>query len=160
MTDIMSADKRSALMGRVRAKDTKPELLLRRYLWRSGFRYVLHAAQLPGKPDLVLPKWNAIVFVHGCFWHAHQGCPYFQLPKTRSDFWSDKLQKNSERDSTATKALARDGWRVATVWECAIRADAGATGRRLARWLRSRSPWIELEAADFTRRNRPVRTTN
>jgi len=147
MADIMSAERRSALMSRIRAKDTRPELCLRKELWRAGFRYRLHGKQLPGQPDLVLPKWNAVVFVHGCFWHAHAGCPYFQLPKSRPEFWAKKLDQNRKRDSGAVAALRKDGWRVAVVWECAVRAEAAATAQRLGRWLRSRRPTMEVKGS-------------
>src|SRR5690625_5211092 len=109
MTDVMSSDKRSALMSRIRGTNTKQELLVRRYLWHAGFRYRLHVAGLPGRPVLVLPKWNAVVFVHGCFWHRHTGCPYFRMPKTRAAFWDEKLTRNKVRDSTAITALRQGG---------------------------------------------------
>jgi len=140
----MSAAKRSALMSRIRGKDTVPELLIRKYLWHAGFRYRLHNKRLPGKPDLVLPRWNAAVFVHGCFWHRHAGCPYFRLPKTRAVFWDEKLSGNQARDSAAIATLIGNGWRVAVVWECAVRASADATGRELASWLPRESTSIQL----------------
>lgn len=146
MTDVMSSDKRSALMSRIRGTNTKPELLVRRYLWHAGFRYRLHVAGLPGRPDLALPKWNAVVFVHGCFWHRHTGCPYFRMPKTRAAFWDEKLTRNKVRDSTAITALRQGGWRVAVVWECAVRADLDEVGRRLTRWLGEASVDVQLEA--------------
>lgn len=152
MADIMSAEKRSALMSRIRAKDTRPELCLRKQLWRAGFRYRLHGKQLPGQPDLVLPKWNAVVFVHGCFWHAHAGCAYFRLPKARAEFWAEKLGRNRARDAAAIAALLQDGWRVATVWECSLRADADAAGQRLTRWLRGRSSRLDLAPHTHTAR--------
>lgn len=159
MADIMSAEKRSALMSRIRAKDTRPELRLRKQLWRAGFRYRLHGKQLPGQPDLVFPKWKAVVFVHGCFWHAHTGCPYFQLPKTRPDFWTNKLNRNRDRDSRAVAALRMEGWRVAVVWECALHAETATTAQRLGRWLRSRRPMIEIEEAGLPGRVRSATAT-
>lgn len=144
MVDVMSSDKRSALMSRIRGKNTGPELLIRKYLWHAGFRYRLHNKRLPGKPDLVLPRWNAAVFVHGCFWHRHTGCPYFRLPKTRAVFWDEKLSDNQARDFAAIAALVGDGWRVAVVWECALRASADATGRKLASWLQRKSAGTQL----------------
>ena len=160
MTDVMSPDKRSALMSRIRGTNTKPELLVRKYLWHTGFRYRLHVAGLPGRPDLVLPKWNAVVFVHGCFWHRHAGCPYFRMPKTRAAFWDAKLTRNKERDSTAIAALRHGGWRVAVVWECALRTDPDEVGRRLTRWLGQVSVGVQLEAkgSDIksTRLEKPV----
>jgi len=144
MVDVMSAEKRSALMSRIRGKDTTPEIQVRRYLWANGFRYRLHPKKLAGKPDLVLPKWHAVVFVHGCFWHRHEGCDYFRLPKTRSEFWDAKLQRNTSRDTAVIKTLIRAGWRVAVVWECALRKDPGGTGLQLALWLRSDKKSVQL----------------
>jgi DNA mismatch endonuclease (patch repair protein) len=156
MVDVMSADKRSALMSRIRAKNTGPELLIRKYLWSAGFRYRLHNKRLPGKPDLVLPRWNATVFVHGCFWHRHAGCPYFRLPKTRAAFWDEKLAGNQARDSAAIAALIDDGWRVAVVWECAVRASSYATGRKLASWLQWKSPSTQLVGQGHAVRSRTL----
>ena len=156
MVDVMSADKRSALMSRIRGKDTGPELRVRKQLWRAGFRYRLHAKGLPGKPDLVLPKWEAVVFVHGCFWHCHAGCPYFRLPKTRPDFWDEKLRRNQERDETAISALIDVGWRVAVVWECAVRSDPDAVGRKLAAWAGRGKGNIQIEGLDQKVRSRQL----
>jgi DNA mismatch endonuclease (patch repair protein) len=152
----MSSDKRSALMSRIRGKNTGPELLIRKYLWRAGFRYRLYNKHLPGKPDLVLPSWNAAVFVHGCFWHRHAGCSYFRLPKTRAAFWDAKLAGNQVRDSAAIAALTDDGWRIAVVWECAVRASADATGRKLAYWLQRNSPSIQLIGVGRAVKNRTL----
>lgn len=150
MVDVMSAAKRSALMSRIRGEDTRPELLVRRYLWHAGFRYGLHSARLPGKPDIVLPKWNAVVFIHGCFWHRHSGCPHFRLPKTRTAFWDKKLARNRARDSAAIATLVTHGWRVAVVWECAVRADPGVAGKKLVDWLQRSKTGIELTGAKTT----------
>lgn len=109
---------------------------VRKQLWRAGLRYRLHARELPGKPDLVLPRWRVVVFVHGCFWHWHTECPAFRLPKTRPDFWNKKLSLNQERDAKAVTALTHEGWRVAVVWECAVRAAADEVGRELVHWIR------------------------
>jgi len=145
MVYVMSRDRRSALMSRIRERDTGPELRIRHYLWRAGFRYQLYRKDLPGRPDLVLPKWHAVVFVHGCFWHRHAGCPYFRLPKTRTGFWNDKLQRNHERDVSTIASLLRNGWRVAIVWECATRKDADMAGRKLAVWIKHGKGNIEVE---------------
>lgn len=161
MVDVMSADKRSALMSRIRGKDTGPELHVREQLWHAGFRYRLHTKHLPGKPDLVLPKWMAVVFVHGCFWHRHAGCTYFRLPKTRSEFWDAKLRRNQERDEIAISTLINSGWRVAVVWECAVRNDPDAVGRELTTWLKQCKGSIKVEEDDQTvqsRRLQPPRT--
>lgn len=123
------------MMSGIRSKDTHPEMAVRRYLHSLGFRYRLHATDLPGKPDLVFPRYRAVVFVHGCFWHAHQGCRYFRIPATRTDFWMTKLADNATRDTRNLTDLHTAGWRVAIIWECALRA--GASLEPLATWLRS-----------------------
>lgn len=148
MVDVISAEKRSLLMARIRGKDTAPELKVRKLLWREGFRYRLHSKGLPGKPDLVLARWNVVVFVHGCFWHQHLGCTFFRIPKTRTSFWAEKLHRNKERDDAAVAALLATGWRVAVVWECAVRADADAVGQRLAAWIRQGTKYLELSARE------------
>ena len=118
--DIISPEHRSALMSRIRGKDTGIEVTVRKGLHRLGFRYRLGGAGLPGRPDIVLPKYRTVVFVHGCFWHGH-GCHLFRLPKTRPDFWKQKIEANRERDHNAALALERLGWQVETIWECALR---------------------------------------
>jgi DNA mismatch endonuclease (patch repair protein) len=144
MVDIVSPDKRSALMSRIRNKDTLPEMRVRKGLWQSGLRYRLHVRELPGRPDLVLPRWNACVFVHGCFWHHHDGCQNFRLPRTRPRFWKDKLVGNKRRDIESIAALDAAGWRVAVVWECAVRADCDRIISMLARWIRSGKRSMEI----------------
>lgn len=141
----MSTAKRSALMSRIRARDTRPELLVRHYLWHAGFRYRLYPKNLPGKPDLVLAKWRKVILVHGCFWHQHVGCPYFRLPKTRQAFWAEKLRKNHCRDSAVINCLARDGWHVAELWECALRLDAQKTCAKLATWIVHGKKHLEVD---------------
>jgi DNA mismatch endonuclease, patch repair protein len=120
MTDVLTPDQRRLNMRRIRAQDTKPEVLIRRGLHARGLRFRLHDSKLPGRPDLVLTKHMAVVFVHGCFWHAH-GCPLSKIPETRREFWEAKLQANATRDSAAISALRAGGWRVLVVWECALR---------------------------------------
>lgn len=144
MVDVMSAEKRSALMSSIGAKDTAPEIAVRRYLWQSGFRYRLHDTKLPGKPDLILPKWHAVIFVHGCFWHQHEGCPYFRVPATRTEFWVEKLRRNKQRDEVVMVSLLEEGWRVAVVWECAVRANVESGGDLLIEWLRHGSEPIQV----------------
>lgn len=107
-------------MAAIRGSDTKPELLIRRGLHARGFRYKLHDRKLPGRPDLVLPKFRAVIFVNGCFWHGH-GCPQFRWPATRQEFWLAKITGNMERDARNIETLLSSGWRVATVWECALK---------------------------------------
>ena len=156
MVDVMSAEKRSALMSRIRGKDTSPEMCVRKYLWEAGLRYRLHPGRMPGRPDMVLKRWNAVVFVHGCFWHSHAGCSFFRLPKTRVEFWEEKLRLNRERDERTVSALAADGWRVAIVWECAVRADPLATGHTLATWVRHGVEGIQIEGAGGAVRHRAL----
>lgn len=111
---------RSEVMSRIRGKDTKPELAVRRALWAAGLRYRLHDKQLPGRPDLVFPKRRTVVFVHGCFWHSHEGCVKFQMPKTRADWWAAKLERNKARDTQVHAELEAAGWRVLVIWECEV----------------------------------------
>lgn len=118
--DIWSKEKRSAVMSKIRGKDTKPEKILRSALFKSGYRFRIHRKDLPGKPDIVLPKYNAIIFVHGCFWHYHADCREGRIPSTNSKFWEEKLQKNIIRDQQHNLKLQEAGWRVMTVWECEI----------------------------------------
>lgn len=145
MVDVISAKERSLLMSRIRGKNTSPEMTVRGLLWGAGFRYRLHAKRLPGKPDIVFSKRRAVIFVHGCFWHRH-GCSLFRLPKTRTAFWDDKLQRNRERDAGAVAALVAAGWRVAVVWECGVRLDTSGVGEQLGRWLEHGTGSIELAA--------------
>lgn len=129
---------RSEMMGNIGPRNTKPEMIVRRGLHKLGFRYSLHKKTLKGKPDLVLPKYQAVIFVNGCFWHAHQGCCYFQIPRTRSDYWKEKLAKNVERDKRTVAALLTSGWRVLSVWECATRRQSQEMlADSIARWLQS-----------------------
>jgi DNA mismatch endonuclease, patch repair protein len=133
MADIKKALTRGELMARIKSRDTRPELRVRHFLWASGFRYRLHGKQLPGKPDIVLPRYKTVVFVHGCFWHAHADCKQFKLPKTRPEFWAAKLIRNQERDATAIARLQAMGWQVIVVWECELQ---GLNGRaRLVRLI-------------------------
>lgn len=126
MADVLTPEQRQLNMSRIRGRDTKPEMLVRRGLHARGLRYLLHDRKLPGRPDLVFPRYGAVVFVHGCFWHAH-GCALSKLPATRQEFWNKKLAENAARDRRAIEALLADGWRVLVVWECALRGP----GRRM-----------------------------
>lgn len=121
MADIVDEKTRSRMMSAIRAKDTKPELSLRRFLHAAGFRYRLHSNTLPGKPDLVLPKYRLAIFVHGCFWHRHRGCAFTTFPKSNPEFWATKFSRNIERDRDQYEQLRDQGWRVLIVWECGIR---------------------------------------
>ncbi len=133
MTDVMSQSTRSALMSRIRGKDTSPELAVRQLTHRLGFRFRLHRRDLPGTPDLVLPKLKKAVLVHGCFWHRHEGCKNAVLPKTRQEWWQAKLSGNVARDARNTELLASQGWDVLILWECEIRS--GDFGIKLAAFL-------------------------
>jgi DNA mismatch endonuclease (patch repair protein) len=136
--DRLSPEDRSRLMSRIRGRDTKPEMLVRRGLFRLGFRYRLHRADLPGRPDLVFPGHHAVIFVHGCFWHGH-GCHLFRHPSGNAAFWRAKIDGNVARDSGNQKSLAAAGWRVFTVWECALRGRQRLATEAViiecARWL-------------------------
>ena len=147
MTDVHTPAQRRRNMSAVRSKDTLPEMRIRRGLHRLGFRYTLHHGKLPGHPDLVLRKHNAVVFVHGCFWHGHE-CPLFRWPRTRGEFWRAKIRRNREVDRMALESLRGLGWRVLTVWECALRGNSRHREDDLldaiAVWLRSESPEGEL----------------
>ncbi|RBI69126.1 very short patch repair endonuclease [Roseovarius sp. TE539] len=112
---------RSEMMSRIGSRNTKPEMVVRKGLHAAGFRYRLHARNLPGSPDIVLPKCRSVILVHGCFWHAHKGCRNFRLPKSNTDFWREKLVRNAERDTRQLKELQDAGWRTLVVWECATR---------------------------------------
>lgn len=120
MTDIVSKAKRSAMMSGIRGKNTKPEILVRRLLHGMGFRFRLHRKDLPGKPDIVLPKWRTVVFVNGCYWHGHADCDLFRLPKSRTEFWQDKIDGNRVRDQRNYSALKQAGWKTVVIWECAV----------------------------------------
>ncbi len=125
MVDSLTPEQRSAQMSRIRGSNTKLEVLVRKGLHARGLRYRLGGAELPGRPDIVLPKYRTVVFVHGCFWHGHD-CPLYRLPKTRPEFWADKIGKNRVRDLRVTAELEALGWRVLTVWECSLRGKAAS----------------------------------
>ena len=132
------------MMSGIRVAGTEPELVVRRFLHHRGFRYRLNAADLPGRPDLVLPKYRAVIFVNGCFWHAHAGCPLFRLPKSRREFWQKKLMANRARDTRNCSELSEQGWRVATVWECVTRGNQPDLGA-LVDWLVSDHHVLDLD---------------
>jgi len=138
MTDIVSPEKRSSMMSGIKGKNTKPEMIIRKGLFARGFRYRLHSKDLSGKPDLVLPKYKAIIFVHGCFWHQHD-CKLFKWPKTNTDFWREKITANTKRDRKHYKELTESGWRIMIVWECAIKGrkdhDTGKVLDILSNWI-------------------------
>ncbi|PSH56312.1 very short patch repair endonuclease [Phyllobacterium sophorae] len=138
MVDIVDTATRSRMMAGIRGRDTRPELALRHALHALGLRYRLHGRNLPGKPDLVFPKRRAVVFVHGCFWHRHQGCRFATTPATRPEFWSKKFEDNLQRDRRILTTLQQSDWRIAVVWECAINAEGGAVvAEQIFTWLHS-----------------------
>lgn len=140
MVDIMTPDARRRLMSSIGSRNTGPESLVRHGLHALGFRYRLNDRRLPGKPDIVFPKWGAVIFVHGCFWHGHD-CHLFTLPKTRTDFWLKKIEGNRRGDGLTGSTLGDQGWRVGVVWECSLkgrgRLDLEDAMHSLASWLRS-----------------------
>lgn len=156
MVDMVDAETRSRMMAGIREKNTKPELALRRALHARGFRFRLHSKKVHGRPDLVLPKYRAVVFVHGCFWHRHEGCRYATTPATRPEFWQAKFAANAARDSSVRGALLDRGWRVATIWECALRKpeQVSVTTDRLAEWLMAVGDTLELGEIEASARVR------
>ena len=137
MTDVHSAAVRSYNMSRIRSKDTQPELIIRKILFSNGFRFRLHRTDLPGKPDIVLPKYKTVIFVHGCFWHGHEGCRYFVVPKTRTEWWLNKINRNKELDEINAGKLQGMGWRVIQVHECQLKkGEVEKLGERLLRELK------------------------
>ena len=146
-SDIVPATVRSRMMSGIRGKNTKPELAIRSALHRRGFRFRLHRRDLPGKPDLVFTRLNAVLFVHGCFWHGHD-CHLFRWPKSREEFWREKIGKNIERDRRQRLALAEAGWRIGTVWECALKGKTSlpfeSVVDQCAIWLKSDIKTLEV----------------
>lgn len=123
MADNHSIEQRSYNMSRIRSTDTKPELLVRKFLFALGFRYRLNVSGLQGKPDIVLKKYKTVIFINGCFWHGHEGCRYYVIPKTKTEWWLNKISRTKNRDADAYAALVQAGWNVIVVWECELRPD-------------------------------------
>ncbi len=150
MADVVSKEKRSLMMSGIKGKDTKPELLIRKGLHRFGFRYKLHSRKLPGKPDLVFSKYNAVLFVNGCFWHMHE-CHLFKMPTSRTDFWHKKLNRNIEVDAKALADLKRSDIRVCVVWECALkgkyRHELDSILQQCNDWLKSGNLYLEIKGS-------------
>jgi DNA mismatch endonuclease (patch repair protein) len=149
--DIVDSVTRSRMMAGIRGKDTRPELGLRRALHARGFRYRLHCERVQGKPDLVLPRYRAVIFVHGCFWHRHEGCRFATIPATRREFWQSKFETNAARDATVRRRLLESGWRVGIVWECALRRPihAAVAANLLSTWLRGDETEFEIGRRDI-----------
>lgn len=137
MADIFSSQKRSEIMSRIRGRDTKPEISLRSMLHGLGYRFTVNGPKnrsLPGRPDIVLPRLRTVVFMHGCFWHGHEHCEHFRLPKSRTEWWRNKIGANKSRDQRNEKLLTHEGWDVVTVWECTLKTAAGRE------WLLAKLP--------------------
>jgi DNA mismatch endonuclease, patch repair protein len=135
VTDIVDAATRRRMMQGIRSRDTKPELLVRRGLHANGFRYVLGGRGLPGRPDLVFPSREVVIFIHGCFWHRHPGCRFAYIPSTRTAFWLTKFEQNAQRDHRQQQELRQMGWRAISVWECELRANSDAVIKKLSQIL-------------------------
>nr|WP_293836958.1 very short patch repair endonuclease [uncultured Arsenicibacter sp.] len=141
MTDVHTPQQRSYNMSRIKGKDTKPEMIVRKYLHARGFRFRLHNKDLPGKPDIVLPRYRTVIFVHGCFWHGHEGCRYFILPKTKTEWWEAKISGNKERDNRNLAALRASGWKVIIVYECELKPKVREEGlKKLEDAIRQQAP--------------------
>lgn len=149
MTDIVSRDKRSAMMSMIRGKNTKPEMTVRSLLHRAGFRFRLHVGYLPGRPDIVLPRHKAVLEVRGCFWHGH-ACHLFRLPATRKEFWKEKIETNVSRDKRNSDLLMQAGWRLMIIWECSLKQGlAPGFVESLTDWILSGQQHAELEHDGF-----------
>lgn len=150
MADIVPADVRSRMMSAIRGRNTKPELVLRSGLHKAGFRFRLHAPELPGKPDIVFPRYNAVLLAHGCFWHGHD-CHLFKPPSTRQEFWQAKIERNQSVDARVTNALIELGWRVGVVWECALK---GRTRLPLDEVISACADWLRGDKPSFETRGK------
>lgn len=135
MADIVSPEKRSRMMAGIRGKNTRPEMIVRRTLFSAGYRYRLYRKDLPGTPDIVLPKYRCVIFVNGCFWHGHENCRLFRLPKSNTEFWRAKIEGNIARNRQKYDALAERGWRIIIVWECAMKGKYALSGSQLIHTL-------------------------
>ncbi|WP_290393643.1 very short patch repair endonuclease [uncultured Duncaniella sp.] len=124
MADVKTPEQRSRNMAAIKGKDTKPEIIVRKYLFSRGLRFRVQVKKLPGNPDIVLPKYKTVIFVNGCLWHGHEGCKYFRLPKSNVEFWKEKIERNIERDRESMQALLDLRWKVIRVWECELRNKA------------------------------------
>lgn len=122
--DVHDKKTRSYNMSRIKGKNTKPEMLVRKFLFANGYRYRLNVKTLPGKPDIVLPKYKTVIFINGCFWHGHEGCRYFVVPKTRTEWWVNKINDTQKRDREAETQLKELGWKVSVIWECELKKDS------------------------------------
>lgn len=151
MADIVSPEKRSLMMAGIRGKDTVPELIIRKGLHAQGFRFRIHDSKLPGNPDIVLPKFKAAIFIHGCFWHGHN-CHLFKWPVSRQEFWKKKIKRNIEKDREVLSALHEQGWRTFIVWECSLKGKTRLTLdkvlNKIAAWTRGKNIKEEIRGMD------------
>lgn len=151
MPDIVTPEVRSRMMSGIKGTNTRPELFIRKELHARGFRFRLHSSAVVGKPDLILPRYNATIFVHGCFWHRHN-CHLFKLPETRQDFWEQKLESNRQRDERVRKTLLANEWRVLTLWECSVRGRTRLNSKelidRIEKWITGRNKELEIRGTD------------
>lgn len=147
MADIVDSSTRSRMMAGIKGKDTKPELEIRKKLFSLGYRYRLHDKKLPGKPDLIFPQYRCVIFVNGCFWHAH-GCHLFKWPKTKKSFWRKKINSNKDRDRLVHRELIKQHWRVLQIWECALKGKTkisiDVVISKTCKWIRGKEPFAEI----------------
>ncbi|MDR2970996.1 MAG: very short patch repair endonuclease [Bacteroidales bacterium] len=153
--DTVTKEKRSEMMSGIRSRNTKPELLIRKGLFKLGYRYRINS-KIYGKPDIVLKKYNAVIFIHGCFWHGHIGCENFKIPKSNTQFWVEKIEKNRDRDAGVLNYLRASGWRICIIWECAIRGKTQMKNfdkiiNRISKWLISKRIWIEITSDTYNK---------
>ncbi|MFI8337030.1 very short patch repair endonuclease [Pseudomonas taetrolens] len=152
MTDVVDVETRSRMMTNIRSKNTSPEILIRKALHARGFRFRVHVKKLPGTPDLVLPKYKAAIFIHGCFWHGHS-CRYFKTPQTRQAFWMEKIGKNQERDKRQLVAIQALNWRVLVIWECAVRTmkkqNTSLLMDKIVYWLLQGPEFSQIDEANL-----------
>ena len=153
--DTVTKEKRSEMMSGIRSRNTKPELLIRKGLFKLGYRYRIND-KIYGKPDIVLKKYNAVIFIHGCFWHGHIGCDYFKIPKSNTQFWVEKIEKNRDRDAEVLNYLRANSWRICIIWECAIRGKTQMKNyykiiNRISKWLTSKRIWIEITSDTYNK---------
>jgi DNA mismatch endonuclease (patch repair protein) len=162
MADIVDKATRSRMMSGIRAKHTRPEILVRKGLFSRGFRYRIHARRLPGKPDVVLPKYKAVILIHGCFWHKHN-CHLFKMPSTNRPFWKKKFEANRNNDKAAVAALRKQGWRVLSIWECSLKGKSRLPEDilldKIEKWIRSDRLKMEItgDKRRIKRHNRRIR---
>ena len=151
MTDVVSSETRSKMMSGIQGKNTKPELLIRKKLHSLGYRYRIHVSNLPGKPDIVLPKYKSVIFVNGCFWHGHN-CHLFKWPSTRTDFWQNKITRTKEKDIENKDALFLTGWHILEVWECALKGKTKLSVdiviKKIEGWLQSDIRFMEIHGEE------------